>query len=531
MIVLRKVHLQEVAMKKSSFLSVLLITCLLMTLFPTTLVAETTHSTLTGTISLPGNDTAPSGGVKVTLNVGTDNLTPTNKNDDKSLAQEMIIPQGQHSISYSVMVPKSTNRNAQYSVAYTTESSYAPFGWYTTGGTTAIKQDRSTVDLNGGDVNGINITMLEGKVIPVKIIAGNQTTAPLNDMKYTVTAIQEGSNASSSDDDIVISKIITMPKNSKEAGFSLIVPLNAANNGYKVYYNYQDGNYNETGYYHSTGTSRSADTFTRIDVSNTVSEINLTTLPFTNFTGRVYLPDGALAPENGTEVKVTAENLGGDGAADDIRFEKTVVIPKNANCIEYNLTIPVKQTGYTVSYTVKGNTGYIATGYFSASGTQTSKSNAALIGTGDSSISGIDLTIQKKPQPTPTPTATPTPTPAPDQKPDPKYDLNGDGSVNIKDLVELARVIAAEYKKPGNTQKDCKLNDKEIKDLRDAFKVFDNNRYGLKIFNGINQWFKNWDFGWLNNDDDDKNGFWWNWNCGDCKNNNNDKNKGNGKGK
>lgn len=511
-------------MKKSSLLPVLLITCLILTLFPVTLVAETTHSTLTGTISLPGNDTAPAGGVKITLNVSTDNLTPANKNDDKTLVQEIIIPQGHHSISYSVMVPKSTNRSARYSVGYTTESAYAPFGWYATGGTTAIKQDSTTIDLNGGNISGINITILDGKTISGRIVAGNQTTAPLNDMKYTITAIQEGGNASSADDDIVVTKTITMPKNSKEAAFSLIVPLNSTNNGYKVYYKYEDGKYVETGYYYSSGTSRSADTFTKIDVNNTISDISLVTLPFTNITGRVYLPDNTLAPDNGTEVKVTAENLGNAGPADDIRFEKTVVIPKNANYADYSLTIPVKPTGYTVSYTVKGNAGYINTGYYSPSGTKTLKNEAALIATGNSTISGINLTIQKKVQPTPKPTATPTPTPKPGTKPDPKYDLNGDGSVNFKDLVELAKVIAEECKKPGNNQKDWKLSDKEIKDLRDAFKAFDNNRYGLKIFNNVNQWFKNWwDFDW---DDDDKNGFWWNWSL-----DKNNKNNNNGKGK
>ena len=59
-------------------------------------------------------------------------------------------------------------------------------------------------------------------------------------------------------------------------------PLNKVGSGYKLYYKYKDGTYEETGYYYKNGTSRNEGKVTLVDVGNTVTEINLTTLLFTN---------------------------------------------------------------------------------------------------------------------------------------------------------------------------------------------------------------------------------------------------------
>lgn len=493
---------REVVMKRYKIGSFLLITCLLMSLLTVQGIAANGYSTISGIISLPGDDVAPSGGVKVLLIVETDNNTPNNKNDDKSVSTELTIPKGRNSIAYSIQVPKSQNSKAKYSVYYTVGNGYAPFGWYNKDQTTAIKDNRTLVDLNSGDVKGIDIELLEGKSISGKIILGNQSTKPLNDLKYTVTAVQEGSNPDSSDDDIIISKEVAVKANSSEAAYELIVPINSVRNGYKVYYTFENQGYVENGYYYKNGTSRSSSKVTLIDVANTVKNIDLTTLPFTNITGKVYLPNNEKATGNGIEVTVTAYNNNSKAtAADDFSFSKTVKIPKDSGSASYALTIPVSSTDYIISYKIiTKNAKYINEGYYNKGGTGNDIKNATPVKTGNKNTTGIDIEIiSKKAEPTPTPAK---PAPETDAEIIEKYDLNEDGYVNVFDLIDLAKVIIDQYEKEGfdrnlEQYKNRRLDESDLEIIRKVFRPFTNNRYKLKWFDSINKWFDfDFDFDW-----------------------------------
>lgn len=493
-------------MKRLQVLSLLIAVCLVAGFMPISTIADTTHSTLSGVISLPGDDKAPSGGVKVTLNVYTDNMTAADKNDDISFSRTLTIPYGEKSLNYSVMVPKSTNKAARFSVSYTVKNGYAPFGYYSSEGTTAIKAEQTLIKLNESDKSGIDIELLPGKTISGKIVIGNTKTVPSNDMLFTVTAVQEGANAKSTDDDIIISNEVTVEKGKTEAAYVLTVPLNKAGSGYKLYYTYKDGTYNETGYYYKNGTSRSEDKVTLIDVGNTVDGIDLATLPFTNISGAVYLPDNNKAPENGIEVEVKAYNNGSlTNGSDDFYIIRKVNIAKDASSEFYTMTVPVKDTGYIISYAVDKKTGYVTTGYYSVNGTESSKSRASAVDAKEESVSGINLTLLQTLKPIPTPT------PAPKPETDDKYDINGDGSIDVYDLLELAKAIVKQYDKPGyweNLKKNRKwpdLNEKDLEVIKESFKPFDNNRYKMKWFDNINQWYKNWNFDWNKNWYD-----WWN---------------------
>lgn len=490
-------------MKNIKIISVLLVTCFFMSVLTVQSIAVNGYSTISGVISLPGNDVAPAGGVKVLLSIGTDNNTPDNKNDDKSVTTELTIAKGRNSIAYSIQVPKSQNTKAKYSVYYTVGNGYAPFGWYTKNGTTAIKDNRTLVDLNSGDVSGIDIQLLPGKTISGRIILGDKSTKPLNDLKYTITAIQEGSNKNSKDDDIIVSKEVIVKANNYDASYELIVPINSASKGYKVFYSYENQGYIEKGYYNRNGTSRDADKVTLIDVANTVKDIDLTTLPVTNITGKVYLSNNEKAAGTGMEVTITAYNNNTKSSgSDDFSFNKKVTISKNSNSANYALTVPVTSTDYIVSYkVVTKNTKYINEGYYSEDGTEKNIKEATPIKTGNKNITGIDLEIISKKTDS-------KPTPEPD-----KYDLNGDGYVNVFDLIDLARVIVEKYEKEGfdknlEQYKNRKLDEKDLEVIRKVFNPFTNNRYKHKWFNSLNKWFNfDLDFDW-----DEIENWNWNWN-------------------
>lgn len=484
-------------MKKYRIGLLLAITCLFVSVFSVQSTAADAYSTVSGVISLPDDDVAPSGGVKVLLTIETDNNTPNDKKDDKSVTTEITIAKGRNSIAYSIQVPKSQNPKAKYSVYYTVGNGYAPFGWYSKDGTTAIKNDRTLIDVNAGNVRGIDIELLPGRTISGKIILGNKSTKPLNDLKYTITAIQEGSNSKSNDDDIVVSKEFTVKANSSEVKYELIVPMNTAKKGYKVYYTYENGGYKETGYYSKNGTSSDPANVTLIDVANTVTNINLTTQPFTNITGDVYLPGNAKAPGEGIEVTVTAYNSNtGKSSSDDFSFSRNVKIAKGSNSARYALTVPVVSTEYIVSYKIVTKTGdYVTEGYYGKNGTVKEMKNAASVKATNKDVTDIDLEIISK-----------KPNTKPDDKTLEKYDLNGDGYVNVFDLVDLAKVIVKNYEKEGfdkdlDQYKDRKLTEKDLETVKKVFQPFTENRYKLKWFNNLNKWFnidldKSWGEDW-----------------------------------
>ncbi len=481
-------------MKKFKVLSILLAACLLVTLLPINIIAASTHSTISGVISLPKGDVAPTGGVKVKLSVGTDNNTVSNKDDDISVTTELKIEKGRNSLAYSIQVPKSQNKKAKYTVYYEVGNNYAPFGWYRKDGTVAIKDQRTQIDLNSGDVKDVNIELLEGRTISGKIVLGNETTRPLNDLKYTITAIQEGSNSKSIDDDIIITQDITVKANAKEKAYKLIVPINTAKKGYKVYYTYENGGYKETGFYDKDGTSRDAADVTLIDVANTVKDIDLKTLPFTNISGKVNLPNNDKAPTNGIEVEVTAYNKNTKSStSDDFSFIKKVKIPKGSNSASYTLTVPVAKTEYIVSYKViTKNTDYISEGFYNKKETKKDMDDATPVKTTNKALTGVDIDILSKKTNT---------------KPDPKkdedefikrYDVNDDGYVNVFDIVDLAKAIVGQYEKEGfdkdlSQYKNRKLEEKDLNIIKDAFQPFSNNRYKMKWFNSLKTLdFKKW---------------------------------------
>lgn len=507
--IVRRKGIQEVVMKKIKVLSLFVSFCLLIMLFPTTSVADTKYSNVTGTISLPGNEKAPSGGVKVKLLIGTDNLTPSNKKDDVEIEHEITIPKGKNSHTFSVKVPKSDNKNATYTVFYTVGNDYAPFGWYSKDRTTAIKEERTKINVNKGDVKGIDIEILAGKSISGKLTLGNNKTTLPKDMKFTITAIQKGSNNNSADDDIIISKDVTIPKGKDDVSYQLLVPQNSSGKGYMVYYAYQNDVYRETGYYHTSGTSRTESKVTLIDVSNTVTGINLITNPFAIISGKLLLPDGEKAPAAGVEAIITALNKGSSSSInDDFSFMETVQIKKGANSVDYSMVVPVTSTDYLVSYTVSKSTGYQAEGFYSKDGTVTSSKKATMVKPVDNKITGINLSILKKDPAKPTPTPTPIPN-------DAKYDLNGDGYVNVFDLLDLAKVIVNKYEHEG-FDKDLEQYEKhdmdyqDLKVLWDVFKPFTNNKYKTKWFNNVKGWFNcGWDYNWKDWKDYDWKDFNW----------------------
>ena len=138
---------------------------------------------------------------------------------------------------------------------------------------------------------------------------------------------------------------------------------------------------------------------------------------------------------------------------------ETVQIKKGANSVDYSMVVPVTSTDYLVSYTVSKSTGYQAEGFYSKDGTVTSSKKATMVKPVDNKITGINLSILKKDPAKPTPTPTPIPN-------DAKYDLNGDGYVNVFDLLDLAKVIVNKYEHEG-FDKDLEQYEKHDMDYQD----------------------------------------------------------------
>ncbi|HHW00925.1 MAG TPA: hypothetical protein GXX36_15420 [Clostridiaceae bacterium] len=116
---------------------------------------------ISGTISLPGNDTALSGGIHVVVSASHDNGTPDDYSDDRFYYTVVEIPYGKNSINYSLPI-YINDTDISYIVGYeiVRNYDYTRFGYYSDSGTTPDRDSATPVDVSNGDVEGIDFELI-----------------------------------------------------------------------------------------------------------------------------------------------------------------------------------------------------------------------------------------------------------------------------------------------------------------------------------------------------------------------------------
>lgn len=122
-------------------------------------------NTITGTVSLPGSDTAPGGGYMLSVRAFNDGSTLT-----YPINVGVVIPGGGSSGGYGIMVP--SDPNADWRVSYDLYSpDYLQHGFYSTS-ETQQNPANATLLVGGADYSNIDLTLLSSTGIDTITISG-----------------------------------------------------------------------------------------------------------------------------------------------------------------------------------------------------------------------------------------------------------------------------------------------------------------------------------------------------------------------
>ncbi|OPX89111.1 S-layer homology domain-containing protein [Pelotomaculum sp. PtaB.Bin117] len=328
---------------------------------------------ISGTVSLPGDNEAPAGGIAVQVFAQTDPCafwwnSPV-----------VTIPAGASSAGYALSVPES-QAEGPYLVSYqqTSSSSYAQRAYYGYDSiTTPYYENAEWIYVSGGDRDGIDLTLLSGYTISgkVRLPEGQQASANLDVRVEAMLGEGTGGYPPNGWTDIII------PQGQNYAEYSLVVP---AESGYRLRYSASGiAPYGVLqGYYMEDGEVG------LIDVSEgSVADKDLTILIGSAISGTVSLPGGATAAGN-ISLCVTAVSSGTmySGMA-------YVTIPNGGHSVNYSLVVP--QSGeYLVNYSLTHPVpGYMQYGYYSADGTTLNYYNYTWISPGSQGRDDINLTL------------------------------------------------------------------------------------------------------------------------------------------
>ncbi len=250
-------------MKKKA-LSLLVAIAMLVSVISVPALASTPTFKIDGKVVLPGNDVAPEGNLLVTLEYRSDRGT-SNQSDDYTTSALIVLMKGSREASFSLDIPFSNtaDKNPRFTLGYflSTASPYWDKGYYTLSGMQYHKEGQTTFP--EGSVSGLVITPLRASNISgyvgLPVYSSTQSA-----MDVTVTAKTTGASNGTQDDYEAKTKV-TLTNGA--SAYSLKVPTTASSAGYVVMYEVSGTDYENKGWYSSSGTVTNASIATKVDVS------------------------------------------------------------------------------------------------------------------------------------------------------------------------------------------------------------------------------------------------------------------------
>lgn len=328
-------------------------------------------NTIFGTVFLPEDDVAPAGGLSLYVFVSA--------NTSEGYYESIKILEGERSASFQETVPVDnaiTGYSVRYYISNSNNNRYVESGYYSTGGVTSSLNTATLVNVNGGNVSGINLTILKGNIVSGTISLPVGEQAPTGGIRGNI--IIESQNRENR-----YSKSYTIPEGSNSASYTITVPVDPSiagwRAGYSIYSNYNTG-YVQYGYYSTEGTTKFS-LATLLDLNaGDVSDINLTLRSGNTISGTISLPADRTAPAGGIEgyVYIPQNNEGNS-------YGTNFTIPAGEGSAGYSITVPVDNTidGYGVRYRLQNYyEGYVDSGSY-----------ATLVNVNDGNAAGIDLHI------------------------------------------------------------------------------------------------------------------------------------------
>ncbi|MBX2881537.1 MAG: thrombospondin type 3 repeat-containing protein [Granulosicoccus sp.] len=330
---------------------------------------------ITGTISLPGALTAPSGGSNFTLRVldsgGTFPLTDI-----------VTIPEGQSSINYQLNI--ATNGSATRRVIY--DCNFGCDGLFDQG--FYVSNTEMSTDLNDATpiAGGTPQTNINLVVIPTNSISGILSlpppfVSPVGAMEFRMTAQPVGSITGAS------VQTITIGAGATQRQFNLDVVGNAGG-VWRVIYDCLtncDGLV-EFGFYNTTLTTIVFSEGTELAAAQDHANIDIEVLDIKSISGQVSLPAGTANGDIGLSVTARTSNL-------SVIESDNITIPDGSSSVGYQIDVPKQFRDLTISVTCSSNCAdLIETVFYNSSGTVADSANAEGIA-GTTSHTNIDMTL------------------------------------------------------------------------------------------------------------------------------------------
>lgn len=320
---------------------------------------------ISGLVSLPNSEVAPTGGIEVRIYVSGD-----------AWAYETVnIEEGKNSATYSITVPI-TEEIHDYYVYYSIYSENADYvhrGYYNTTNTVYKSKDKTYININQNNTTNINLELNQGIPISGQVFLPNEE----------VVSREQGICLDiDADGDYYFSDSVTIHKNQNYASYTVVVPNTGKKEEYEIGYDLDDNDI--------TDYVRQQDDIRTIIVNgNAIDNIDITLIPGVSITGTISLPEGEVAPAEGTYIIISAMG--------DSYYSTEITIDSGQNYANYILTVPEpsESDAYKIRYYSweLDESKYIDTGYYSITGTVENSEDATLVEVHTEKIMGIDLDI------------------------------------------------------------------------------------------------------------------------------------------
>lgn len=338
------------------------------------LVEKPEMSLIKGKIILPNGEKAPTGGLSVSVFAG-------------GVGENITIPEGESQGEYVLEVDSGVNYAIMYMVSK--DSGYFKSGYYNSRGTVIVSSQAEPVEVGKEDVAGIDIELIVAKKIFGKVKLLDSVSSAEEDIHLNVSLIYLNGKK----EEWITSESVVIMSGSREVNYSLPVKENEK---YKVSVRVNsNNNLIKKVYYNSNGTKLTQKGAEIIDVkSQDISNIDITLQEGKKISGSIKLPE---------DITGTTMNL--DGIIElrmvDENFESisssSFNIQVGEQSAEYEMTfLPNKR--YVISYRFWSREGIPISeeGYYKSGEVVNSRSQAEIIETSNSDISGIDILVGKQ---------------------------------------------------------------------------------------------------------------------------------------
>ena len=354
---------------------------------------------LSGTISLPNGETAPTGGMNIAVYAGTETKTTDKHSKYFSYSTSICIQEGQNSATYNITVPWESTPVAykiNYSFWNNEGTRYISQGYYNSNGTVDgfnLCEEVLVYD----DIANLDMTILKGVAISGKVVLPNGGAIPSSGFSINIRAIKYELGELKGE---ATHKSVYVEPGKSFANYEIIVPGNHLGSDYIIEYaiHNEQSPYVSKGYYSEMGIVDRVDLATIVKiVDSDVFGIDLPLQSGIPVSGIVSLPNGELAPEGGIYVGVEVSSKNSSNRW-QVVANKGVHIQGGTNSSRFNISLP--EVGeYIFSYQFWVNPDelkkikYLDRGYYNVQGTVLHQNEASIVHLVAAGISDINISL------------------------------------------------------------------------------------------------------------------------------------------